>query len=68
MLEIMKKEYRRHKAFIMAYIAICVFGAFFFGQFMYEMKWFSVIPLRNLPEIIRVLSEYPVNPLRAFCS
>ncbi len=36
MLEIMKKEYRRHKAFIMAYIAICVFGAFFFGQFMYD--------------------------------
>ena len=55
MLEILKKEYRRHKTFILVYVAICVFGAFFFGQFMSGM-----MPVRSLAEgeeMLETLSE-----------
>ena len=34
MLRILQKEFQAHKAFVLTYIAVCVFCAFFFGQFM----------------------------------
>ncbi len=34
MWRILQKEFQAHKAFVLGYIAVCVFCAFFFGQFM----------------------------------
>lgn len=52
MLEILKKEYRKHKTFIMVYIAVCTFLAFFFGQYMY-----NAIPVTTLASGEATLSE-----------
>lgn len=52
MLEILKHEYRKHKTFIMVYIAVCTFLAFFFGQYMY-----NTIPVTSLASGEATLSE-----------
>ena len=48
MLEILKHEYRKHKTFIMVYIAVCTFLAFFFVS---GLRGFDVvrIPKPSLP-------------------
>ena len=52
MLEILKKEYRKHKTFIMVYIAVCTFLAFFFGQYLY-----NTMPVTSLASGEATLSE-----------
>ena len=51
----MRKEFKRYKAFILAYIAVCAFCAFFFGQFMSD-----VLPTNSYAageEVVETLSE-----------
>ena len=37
MFEILMKEFRQHKKFVLAYVAVCVFAAFFFGPFLSDV-------------------------------
>jgi hypothetical protein len=37
MFEILVKEFRQHKKFVLAYVAVCVFAAFFFGPFLSDV-------------------------------
>ena len=43
MFEILQKEYHRHKTGVLVYIALCVFLAFFFGQFLCD-----IMPVRSM--------------------